>query len=152
LTSRQIAEWLLRIAVLGLVVIFMVFGRLYCQSADHFRRGEELFGKDDLRGAMIEFEATITNYTPLINGRVERAANRLLEIGARYEAADSLVLAFRAYQSLTSSLTAIESIVEPYKELKNKGRTELARARKQLDENERLRWQTYEADSTAGKK
>jgi hypothetical protein len=128
----------------------MVFGKLYCQSADHYRRGEEHFSQDNLRQAMIEYEAVITNYTPLLNGQVENAAMRLLEIGSKYEEADSLVLAFRAYQSLTSSLTAIQSIVEPFPELKAKGRSELDRVRKLIDETDRLRWQAYEADSTAG--
>ena len=108
-----------------------------------------MFAQDNLRGAMTAYEAVITNYTPLLNGQVGEAALRLLEIGSKFEEADSLVLAFRAYQSLTSALTGIQSIYEPYSELNLRGRTELDLVREKLDEEDRLRWQAYEADTTA---
>ena len=81
LTPQQMIRWLARIAVMGLIVVLMVFGKLYCQSMSNYRNAEEMFAQDNLRGAMIAYEAVITNYTPLLNGQVREAALRLLEIG-----------------------------------------------------------------------
>jgi hypothetical protein len=149
LTPKQIITWLLRLAVIGLLVMLMVFGKLYCQSMSNYRQAEEHLNQDKLRPAMIAYEAVITNYTPLLNSQVEDAAQKLLEIGGRYEEADSLVLAFRAYQSLTSALTGIRSIYEPYPDLRRRGRSELDRVKEKIGEIDRLRWQAYEADTTS---
>jgi len=149
LTTRQLFTWGFRLACLALVVYLMVFTKLHCQSVSHYRKAEQLFNDNKLRQAMIEYEAAITNYTPLANSQVKKSSLRLLEIGRKYEKTDSIYLAYRAYQTLTSSLAAIRSFYEPYKDLADKGRLELDRVMTVIDSLDRQRWQDYEADTTA---
>src|SRR6266516_4745105 len=101
--------------VLGLLVAFVAL--LYAKTAYNARQdfalGEEAYTHGEYKRAITHYERTIKWYTPL-STVVQRAVERLWQLGTEAEARGELSLALEAYQTLRSSLYAVQSFYIPY--------------------------------------
>jgi hypothetical protein len=101
--------------VLGLLVAFVAL--LYAKTAYNARQdfalGEEAYAQGKYKVAVTHYERTIKWYTPL-SPVVQRAVARLWQLGTEAEARGEVSLALEAYQTLRSSLYAVQSFYVPY--------------------------------------
>src|SRR2546425_5939612 len=101
--------------VLGLLVAFVAL--LYAKTAYNARQdfalGEEAYTQGKYKVAVTHYERTIKWYTPL-SPVVQRAVERLWQLGMEAEARGEVSLALEAYQTLRSSLYAVQSFYIPY--------------------------------------
>jgi len=101
--------------VLGLLVAFVAL--LYAKTAYNARQdfalGEEAYTQGKYKVAVTHYERTIKWYTPL-SPVVQRAVERLWQLGMEAEARGEVSLALEAYQTLRSSLYAVQSFYVPY--------------------------------------
>ena len=101
--------------VLGLLVAFVAL--LYAKTAYNARQdfalGEEAYTQGNYKVAVTHYERTIKWYTPL-SPVVQRAVERLWQLGTEAEARGEVSLALEAYQTLRSSLYAVQSFYVPY--------------------------------------
>ena len=101
--------------VLGLLVAFVAL--LYAKTAYNARQdfalGEESYTHGEYKVAITHYERAIKWYTPL-SPVVQRAVERLWQLGTEAEARGEVSLALEAYQTLRSSLYAVQSFYVPY--------------------------------------
>jgi len=107
--------WRNALGVLGLLVAFVVM--LYAKTAYNARQdfavGEEAYAHGEYKVAITHYARTIKWYTPLSTA-VQRAVERLWQLGTEAEARGEVSLALEAYQTLRSSLYAVLSFYVPY--------------------------------------
>jgi hypothetical protein len=82
-------------------------------SRQDFALGEDAYAHGEYKRAITHYERTIKWYTPL-STVVQRAIERLWQLGTEAEARGEFVLALEAYQTLRSSLYAVQSFYIPY--------------------------------------
>jgi hypothetical protein len=100
---------------LGLLVAFvvMLYVKVAYNASHDFALGEESYTHGEYKVAITHYERTIKWYTPL-STVVQRAVERLWQLGTEAEARGDVSLALEAYQTLRSSLYAVQSFYIPY--------------------------------------
>src|SRR2546425_4383393 len=103
------------LCVLGLLVVFVVilYAKVMYNASQDFTLGEEAYTRSEYKVAITHYERTIKWYTPL-SRVVQHAVERLWQLGTEAEARGDLSLALEAYQTLRSSLYAVQSFYIPY--------------------------------------
>ena len=103
------------LGVVGLLVAFMVilYAKVTYNASQDFALAEETYTRGEYKVAITHYERTIKWYAPL-STVVQRAVARLWRIGTEAEASGELTLALEAYQTLRSSLYAVQSFYIPY--------------------------------------
>jgi len=101
--------------ILSFFAVFVVL--LYVKTAYNARQafalGEESYAGGAYKAAITHYERTIKWYTPW-SPVVQRAVERLWQLGTEAEARGEVSLALEAYQTLRSSLYAVQSFYIPY--------------------------------------
>jgi hypothetical protein len=104
------------ILVTALIAVAIVWTNTYMRCVKYYQKGEELLGQGELLQAVTNYETAAHAYAPF-NGYVAKSLNRLWEIGekmeAEHQAPENPLI---AYRTLRSSVYAIRSFYEPYKE------------------------------------
>ena len=105
-------------SVLRAVSLAIIFVALLCTKAAYnarqdFALGEAAYAQGTYTVAVTHYERTIKWYTPF-STVVQLAVERLWQLGAEAEARGDVSLALEAYQTLRSSLYAVQSFYMPY--------------------------------------
>jgi hypothetical protein len=103
------------LCTMGLLVAFVVilYAKVSSNARQDFALGEDAYAHGAYKQAMTHYERTIKWYIPL-STVVQRAVERLWQLGTEAEARGELSLALEAYQTLRSSLYAVQSFYVPY--------------------------------------
>jgi hypothetical protein len=103
--------------IVGLLVVFVVilYAKVAYNSRQDFALGEGAYTHGEYKRAITHYERTIKWYTPL-STVVQRAVERLWQLGTEAEARGEFSLALEAYQTIRSSLYAVQSFYIPYKD------------------------------------
>jgi len=109
------AVWrsVLRAVSLMLIFIALLYAKAAYNSRQDFALGEDAYTQGEYKRAMTHYERTIKWYTPF-STVVQRAVERLWQLGTEAEARGEISLALEAYQTLRSSLYAVQSFYIPY--------------------------------------
>src|SRR5947208_2443816 len=109
------AVWWSVLRAVSLVIIFvaLLYAKTAYNSHQDFALGEDAYVHGEYKRALNHYERTIKWYTPL-STVVQRAVERLWQLGTEAEARGELSLALEAYQTLRSSLYAVQSFYIPY--------------------------------------
>ena len=103
----------LRIVVLLAAFVVILYAKVAYNASQDFALGEDAYTHGEYKRAITHYERTIKWYTPL-SSAVQRAVERLWQLGTEAEARGELSLALEAYQTLRSSLYAVQSFYIPY--------------------------------------
>jgi hypothetical protein len=103
------------VCILGVLLFLAVVlvDKVTYNARQDFTLGEEAYTHGEYKVAITHYERTIKWYTPL-STVVQRAVERLWQLGTEAEARGELSLALEAYQTLRSSLYAVQSFYIPY--------------------------------------
>ena len=101
--------------VSGFAIIFlaMLSIKVMYHASQEFALGEQQWTQGELKKALVHYERTIKWYTPW-STVVQRAVERLWQLGTEAETRGDTALALEAYQTLRSSLYAVQSFYIPY--------------------------------------
>jgi tetratricopeptide (TPR) repeat protein len=109
-------EQMKRMAVNGIVIIMislvMFFASTWWRLNTQFNRGEAAFLRGDFTGAVAGFESALHMYIPL-HPTIERAAEKLWQIGEANELRGDVNRALISYRALRSSFYADHWLVTP---------------------------------------
>jgi hypothetical protein len=103
----------LRIVVLLVAFVVILYAKVAYNASQDFALGENAYTHGEYKRAITHYERTIKWYTPLSTA-VQRAVERLWQLGTEAEARGEISLALEAYQTLRSSLYAVQSFYIPY--------------------------------------
>jgi len=103
----------LRIVVLLVAFVVILYAKVAYNASQDFALGEDAYTHGEYKRAMTHYERTIKWYSPL-STVVQRAVERLWQLGTEAEARGEITLALEAYQTLRSSLYAVQSFYIPY--------------------------------------
>lgn len=110
------SEWAKNIIANGIVIVMismtMFFATTWWRLNSQFNRGEAAFLAGDFAGAVAGFESALHMYIPL-HPAIERAAERLWQIGDTFERRGDINRALIAYRSLRSSFYAGHWLITP---------------------------------------
>jgi hypothetical protein len=107
--ARSIAE---HVIVAALISIVLIWGNILYRQWSQYGKGEDAMAKGDAIAAISAYEASIHMYTPL-SPLVERAAERLWQLGQQLEQKGDAPKALLAYRALRSSFYAVSSLNTP---------------------------------------
>jgi tetratricopeptide (TPR) repeat protein len=108
-------KYILNIPIVIMIILFMIFLKVYYNSKTEFEKAEAINRKNDYKTAVLHYERAIHWYTPY-NKYVSISARRLWEIGNLAEDKGDVSLALKAYRSLRSSFYSVRSVYTPGKE------------------------------------
>src|SRR6266446_2396846 len=100
------------VCILLFVAILLLLKIVY-SARQEFVYGEQAFTRGEYAVAITHYERAIKWYTPF-SKTVQLAVERLWQLGTEAEARGNSPLALEAYQSLRSSLYAVQSFYIPY--------------------------------------
>src|SRR5215510_10441599 len=103
----------LRIGILLAAFLVILYAKVTYNANQDFVLGENAYTHGEHKRAITHYERTIKWYTPL-STVVQRAVERLWQLGTEAEARGDVSLALEAYQTLRSSLYAVQSFYIPY--------------------------------------
>jgi len=103
----------LRIVVLLVAFVVILYAKVTYNASQDFALGEDAYTHGEYKRAITHYERTIKWYTPL-STTVQRAVERLWQLGTEAEVRGEISLALEAYQTLRSSLYAVQSFYIPY--------------------------------------
>jgi hypothetical protein len=104
---------ILRIVVLLVAFVVILYAKVAYNASQDFALGENAYTHGEYKRAITHYERTIKWYSPLSTA-VQRAVERLWQLGTEAEARGEISLALEAYQTLRSSLYAVQSFYIPY--------------------------------------
>jgi len=109
------AIWWSVLRAVSLMIIFvaLLYTKTAYNSRQDFALGEDAYTHGEYKRAITHYERAIKWYTPL-SAVVQCAVERLWQIGTEAEARGDLSVALEAYQTLRSSLYAVQSFYIPY--------------------------------------
>lgn len=112
---RHYPIWRNALGVLALFVacIAMLYIKTAYNASQDFALGEEAYTHGKYKVAITHYERAIKWYTPF-SKVVRLAVERLWQLGTEAEARGEVSLALEAYQTLRSSLYAVQSFYVPY--------------------------------------
>jgi hypothetical protein len=99
--------------VLLVAFVVILYAKVAYNASQDFALGENAYTHGEYKRAITHYERTIKWYTPLSTA-VQRAVERLWQLGTEAEAWGEISLALEAYQTLRSSLYAVQSFYIPY--------------------------------------
>src|SRR5438132_11765136 len=111
--SHAVWRSVLRAVSLMIIFVALLYAKTAYNSRQDFALGEDAYTHGEYKQAITYYERTIKWYTPL-STVVQRAVERLWQLGTEAEARGELSLALEAYQTLRSSLYAVQSFYIPY--------------------------------------
>ena len=125
----------LRIVVLLVAFVVILYAKVAYNAGQDFALGENAYTHGEYKRAITHYERTIKWYTPLSTA-VQRAVERLWQLGTEAEARGEISLALEVYQTLRSSLYAVQSFYIPYQSWipKSEGRIAPLLAKSQAEE------------------
>lgn len=100
------------IAVISVIAIILLWGNTLYRQHVQFGKGEKALAAGDAMAAIAGFESSIHMYTPG-SGLVNKAAEKLWEIGQQFEGKGDTEKALIAYRSLRSSFYAVRGFTAP---------------------------------------
>src|SRR5215813_12205742 len=100
------------LCILLFISVMLLMKTIY-RAKQEFVYGEQAFTHGEYEAAITHYERTIKWYIPLSTA-VQRAVERLWQLGTEAEARGNWRLALEAYQTLRSSLYAVQSFYIPY--------------------------------------
>jgi len=103
----------LHIVVLLAAFVVILYAKVAYNASQHFALGEEAYIHGRYKQAIDHYILTIKWYSPL-STVVQRAGERLWQLGTEAEARSEFSLALEAYQALRSSLYAVQGFYIPY--------------------------------------
>jgi hypothetical protein len=103
----------LHIVVLLAAFAVILYAKVAYNASQHFALGEEAYIHGRYKQAIDHYVLTIKWYSPL-STVVQRAVERLWQLGTEAEARSEFSLALEAYQALRSSLYAVQGFYIPY--------------------------------------
>ncbi len=109
-----------------LPLLFLVLIRILVGSAMEWRRAEDKLSAGELRNATLHYGRTIRWYFPG-NPYVRRAANKLLHLSQESWQQQDYRLALHVNRVLSGSLSATRSFYQPYAEMLQQGRENIAK-------------------------
>ena len=114
-TRQPHAVWRSVLRAVSLMIIFvaLLYAKTAYNASQDFALGEDAYTHGEYKRAITHYERTIKWYTPLSTA-VQRAVERLWQLGTEAEARGEISLALEAYQTLRSSLYAVQSFYIPY--------------------------------------
>jgi hypothetical protein len=114
-TRQPHTVWRSVLRAVSLMIIFvaLLYAKTAYNSRQDFALGEDAYTHGEYKRAITHYERTIKWYTPL-STVVQRAVERLWQLGTEAEARGEISLALEAYQTLRSSLYAVQSFYIPY--------------------------------------
>jgi len=98
--------------VITMVGLLMVLGSVWWRMNSQFSQGEAAFSRGDFPGAVAGFESALHMYIPY-HPIIEKAAERLWQIGETNERQGDINRALIAYRALRSSFYADHWLVTP---------------------------------------
>ena len=98
--------------VITLICLLMFAASTWWRLNSQFNQGEAAFRRGDFAGAVAGFESALHMYVPY-NPAIEKAAQRLWQIGETNERLGDIDRALIAYRSLRSSFYADHWLVTP---------------------------------------
>jgi tetratricopeptide (TPR) repeat protein len=110
---------ILKIVVLVLIIIVMVYLKLFINQYREFNRGEEAYSKKNFKDAVVYYETSIQFYTPF-SSNIKKAIQRMFEIASIYEQEGNYEYALDVYENLRSALYATKSFYQPYSDVINR--------------------------------
>ncbi len=93
---------------LGMLAIKVTY-----HAVQEWELGEQQYTQGAYKSALVHYDRAIKWYTPWSTA-VQRAVERLWQLGTEAEARGDTALALEAYQTLRSSLYAVQSVYIPY--------------------------------------
>jgi len=110
---RYFLRQVVRILGVLLFLAAVLVVKVTYNARQEFARGEEAYTCGTYNAAIIHYERAIKWYTPF-SKTVQMAVERLWQLGTEAETREDWPLALEAYQSLRSSLYAVQSFYVPY--------------------------------------
>ncbi|MFA7404273.1 MAG: hypothetical protein WC007_09770 [Pelobacteraceae bacterium] len=98
--------------IIVLLSLLMFFAGTWWRMSNQFNQGEAALGKGDFAGSIAGFESALHMYIPY-HPTIEKAANRLWQIGEANERLGDINRALIAYRALRSSFYADHWLVTP---------------------------------------
>ena len=109
---EKIASILLNGTVISLLCLLLFLAGTWWRMNSQFNLGEEALRRSDFTAAVAGFESAIHMYIPF-HPTIERAAERLWQIGEGNERIGDVTRALIAYRALRSSFYADHWLVTP---------------------------------------
>jgi len=100
------------VAVIVLISLLLIWGNTRYRQQVQFDRGEKGLAAGDFTAAVAGYESAIHMYTPE-SSLVDRAAQRLWELGEMDAKRGDLPRALISYRALRSSFYAVAGITQP---------------------------------------
>jgi hypothetical protein len=112
---QRYSAWRQALRIFSLFIAFMVilYAKITYNANQDFALGEENYTRGQYKVAITHYGRAIKWYTPL-SDVVRLAVERLWQLGTEAEARGDDALALDAYQTLRSSLYAVQSFYLPY--------------------------------------
>lgn len=98
--------------VIIVLCLLLFTAGVWWRMAEQFRLGEEAFKRGDFTGAVAGYESAMHMYLPF-NQTIEKAAQRLWQVGEANERLGDVSRALIAYRALRSSFYADRWLVTP---------------------------------------
>jgi hypothetical protein len=102
------------VVVIAVIALVMIWANTLYRQHTQFNKGDKALASGDLVLAIAGYESAIHMYTPG-SSLVDKAAEKLWQIGERMEQARDLERALLAYRSLRSSFYAVRGLTTPGK-------------------------------------
>jgi hypothetical protein len=118
------------VAFVALLSVMIIWGNTLYRQHVQFDKGEQAFAAGDFLGAVSGYESAIHMYTPA-SSLVDRAAQKLWELGELAAQKGDRPRALIAYRALRSSFYAVAGIYSPGEQWIQKCVTRIAQLLKQ---------------------
>lgn len=110
--NEQVKSILANGIIIVLVSLLMFLAGTWWRMSSQFNQGEAALKKGDFPGAVAGFESSLHMYIPY-HPTIEKAAERLWQIGETNERLGDVTRALISYRSLRSSFYAAHWLVTP---------------------------------------
>jgi len=110
--NEQVKNSIANGIVIILVSLLMFLGSTWWRMDSQFSQGEAAFRRGDFPGAVAGFESALHMYIPY-HPAIEKAAERLWQVGESNERLGDITRALIAYRALRSSFYADHWLVTP---------------------------------------
>lgn len=112
--NEQVKNIIANVTVIVIISLLMFLGSTWWRMSSQFSRGEAALLKGDFAGAVAGYESALHMYIPY-HPTIEKAAEKLWQIGETNERLGDVTRALIAYRSLRSSFYADHWLATPGK-------------------------------------
>lgn len=113
--NNQVKSIISNVTIIILVSLLMIFASSWWRMNSQFSQGEDALSRGDFPGAVAGFESALHMYIPY-HPTIEKAAEKLWQLGETNERLGDISRALIAYRSLRSSFYADHWLVTPGKD------------------------------------